>query len=455
MDFGVYPPEVNSGRMYAGPGAGPLLAAAQAWAVLADELSAASGTYESVVSGLTAGPWAGPASVSMTAAAAPYIAWMSTTAAHAEETAARATAAVAAYETAFAMTVPPPAVAANRSLLAALVASNFFGQNTAAIAAAETAYAEMWAQDAAAMYAYAASSAAATTLTPLVSPQPNAHPGAAAEVFSAVPAALHALAVPAQVIPAQSALDLVSNIIAVALDVPGSVIGLFGITPLAIVAGPVDLPFGIASYYSGIHTDDIVSDWNGEEGWPGTGPAPVKEFPATLLNLSPGTVPAASAALGTAETVGGLTVPSGWTVAAPEIRPLAVALPVTVDAIEAEWETGQEATLVAAQAEAGSSATLGDLGIAAMTGRALAPTEGGAAGGRPAAVAVLDGTPAARIVAPLGQDTPAGRTEARPGEPRVVVTGVAARIREITRLRDEGDLTDDEYAELKKGLLGC
>ncbi|POX94491.1 hypothetical protein C3477_26875, partial [Mycobacterium kansasii] len=39
MDFAALPPEINSGRMYAGAGAGPLLAAAAAWNGLALELN--------------------------------------------------------------------------------------------------------------------------------------------------------------------------------------------------------------------------------------------------------------------------------------------------------------------------------------------------------------------------------------------------------------------------------
>ena len=31
MDFGALPPEINSGRMYSGPGSGPMLAAAAGW----------------------------------------------------------------------------------------------------------------------------------------------------------------------------------------------------------------------------------------------------------------------------------------------------------------------------------------------------------------------------------------------------------------------------------------
>ncbi|KZS69539.1 hypothetical protein A4G26_26160 [Mycobacterium kansasii] len=87
MDFGALPPEVNSGRMYCGLGAGPMLAAAAAWDELAAELHSAADAHR-----------------------------------------------------------------------------------FPAIAATEAHYGEMWAQDAATMYAYAASSDAATRLTPFAPP---------------------------------------------------------------------------------------------------------------------------------------------------------------------------------------------------------------------------------------------------------------------------------------------
>jgi PPE-repeat protein len=180
MDFGALPPEINSARMYSGPGSGPMLAAASAWDVLAAELGSAASSYDSTVSGLAEGSWLGPASASMAAAATRYVEWMSTTATQAEETGYQARAAAAAYESAFAMTVPPAEVAANRTQLAALVATNVLGQNTPAIAATEALYGEMWAQDAAAMYGYAGSSAAASTVTPFSSPPETTNAAGAA-----------------------------------------------------------------------------------------------------------------------------------------------------------------------------------------------------------------------------------------------------------------------------------
>ncbi|KBZ60891.1 hypothetical protein K875_03842 [Mycobacterium [tuberculosis] TKK-01-0051] len=177
MDFGALPPEINSGRMYLGPGPATLLAAAAGWESLAAELTGAASSYQTVITTLTDESWSGPASMSMAAAVMPYIGWMMATAEQCAQAAAQATAAATTFETAYAMTVPPPLVAANRVRLLALIQTNIFGQNTPAIMATEAEYSEMWAQDATAMYSYAANSASASTLSPVAPPPPQStHP---------------------------------------------------------------------------------------------------------------------------------------------------------------------------------------------------------------------------------------------------------------------------------------
>lgn len=170
LDFGALPPEVNSARMYAGPGSGSLVAAASAWQAIASQLDSVARGYTAVISGLQDEAWTGGASTAMAVAAQPYVEWMATAAAQAEETAGQVRAASVAYESAYAATIPPALVTANRDQYAALVAANVFGQYTAQIALAEAEYAQMWAQDAAAMYAYAAASSAASTVTPFGEP---------------------------------------------------------------------------------------------------------------------------------------------------------------------------------------------------------------------------------------------------------------------------------------------
>ncbi|KLO29774.1 hypothetical protein ABW16_09195 [Mycolicibacter heraklionensis] len=180
IDYGALPPEVNSTRMYAGAGSGSMLAAAGAWDVLAQELSVTAAAVDMTIADLTSGPWRGPSATAMAAAALPFTTWFKTTAAQAEQAAMQAKAAAAAFEAAFAMTVPPQMVFANRAQLMMLVATNFFGQNTPAIAATEAHYAAMWAQDAAAMYAYAGGSAAASQLSEFTSPPQTTNPAAQA-----------------------------------------------------------------------------------------------------------------------------------------------------------------------------------------------------------------------------------------------------------------------------------
>ena len=186
MDFGAFPPEFNSARMYSGSGSGSMLAAATAWDGLAGELQSAASSYGSVISELTDEAWVGPSSTSMEAAVEPYVAWMNAAAGKAEQTAAQARAAASAYQSALTAMVPPATIAANRTQLASLTATNVFGQNTPAIAANEAQYGEMWAQDATAMYGYAGNSAAASRLTAFTAPPSTTNPAGVAGQAAAV-----------------------------------------------------------------------------------------------------------------------------------------------------------------------------------------------------------------------------------------------------------------------------
>jgi PPE-repeat protein len=178
MSFMIFPPEVNSALMYTGAGSGPLMAAASAWNELAADLETTATSYQEVIQQLTGGPWLGPSSARMASAAAPYIAWLQGSSIQAAQTSAQARLAAAAYEGAFDATVPPAVIAANRALLAALIATNFLGQNTPAIAATEAHYMEMWFQDGLTMDTYAVVSQQATAL-PKQSAAPTTSDGGA------------------------------------------------------------------------------------------------------------------------------------------------------------------------------------------------------------------------------------------------------------------------------------
>jgi len=159
--------------MFSGAGSGPLFTAASAWNSLAADLSGAASSFNSVVAGLSGGAWTGPASMSMAAAAVPYVSWLNAAAGQAEAAGAQAIAAASGFETAQAATVPPAAVTANRTQLMTLVATNFLGLNTPAIFATEFEYMEMWAQDVAAMFGYHGAATAAAAIMPAFSAPPN------------------------------------------------------------------------------------------------------------------------------------------------------------------------------------------------------------------------------------------------------------------------------------------
>lgn len=445
MDFAMLPPEINSARIYAGPGPGPLLTAAQSWAGLATELATAANSYQSALAALTTESWLGPSSAAMTCAATSHISWLRTTAAQAEETAIQAEAAAAAYTAAFASTVPPQTVTANRALLMQLLATNLFGHHATAIAAVEAQYAEMWAQDAAAMYSYAGSAASATALTAFTPPRPNTSP--AAQAFSVVPDTLQSLAAagPALAVDPLIALSTLASLITIFIDLPAGIATLLVDTPLTPLTA-VALPYDIVSTLTGLNTDEIVSGWAGLEAWPGTGTRPPTEFPAIITHPGPASTSAA-AGLGEATTVGSLSVPATWTIATPAVRPVSAILP----ALPA---TGS--ALTAAEAgETGVGTMLGELALAGMAGGALAGPRriSGSRNGAKNTTAKhaqtrADGTHRSGHAAADAENQPTQSA------PRTVVTGVAAELREFAKLRDEGILTEEEFSEQKNRLLG-
>ncbi|MGF2944995.1 PPE family protein [Mycobacterium sp. Lab-001] len=334
MDFVSLPPEINSGLMYTGPGPGPLLGAAAAWDSLAAELHSTAASYSSVISGLTAA-WRGPSSVAMATAAAPFMVWMSTTAAQAEQTASQARAAVAAYEAAFAATVPPASIAANRAQLIALIATNFFGQNTPAIMATEAQYTEMWGQDAAAMYGYAGSSASASQFTPFSRPPHTTNSGAmgGSGAAAAETAATNAQALPQAMVAAPQSLQSLAApaaaaapFAAPAADPTGLLSALDSFTtgplsPASLFTIPgVNYLLGTQLYLTPQAGANLTSS---AENY---GKAVAKESTSGLAGsgMAPRTV---SAGTGRAGLVGRLSVPQGWASAAPEIKTIASILP--------------------------------------------------------------------------------------------------------------------------------
>ena len=162
FDFGSVPPEITSGQIYMGPGGESLRRAAAAWQQIASELESSATNYNSALQQLME-VWQGPSATAMVTAGMPYVLWLRDTALRAAQLGIQAQAAAAAFQIAHATVVAPPVIAANRTQWAALMATNLFGHNSPAIAANEAHYAEIWAQDVAAMSQYAASSQAATS----------------------------------------------------------------------------------------------------------------------------------------------------------------------------------------------------------------------------------------------------------------------------------------------------
>ncbi|OBH17049.1 PPE family protein [Mycolicibacter sinensis] len=360
IDYALLSPEVNSGRLYSGPGSAPMMAVASAWRGLAAEITSALTSYETTLSQLVDDEWMGPASAAMSAAAKPFLAWMAETAANAEQTATQATAAAAAFEAAHAATPPPAVITANRIQQKQLVATNVVGQNSAAIMASDAQYLQMWAQAAEVMYSYAASSAAATNVTPFSEPSQNTNPAGTAnqasavgqagstaagntaqtaQMISSLPNAVQSLASPAAASQPAAAGDLsglwsaflnnasVNGIASLLSDPLNGVVSFAG-TSLAFT--PSSLIPTMTSFFSG----GGFNAFGGGSAGAGIGALLAPGGPLSSLGALGGgttgaasaaagafsasaTTPAVSAGVGQATLVGELSAPPAWAAAAP------------------------------------------------------------------------------------------------------------------------------------------
>jgi PPE-repeat protein len=386
VDYGALTPEINSARMYAGPGSGSMLAASAAWDGLAAQLQSAASSYGSVISEVTGGPWLGPSSTAMTSAVAPYVAWISATAGQAMQTAAQARAAASAYETAFVMTVPPPVIAANRTQLASLTATNILGQNSAAIAATEAQYGEMWAQDAAAMYGYAASSAAAAQVMQFnAAPQTTNPAGPAVQTAAVTQAAgtaagtsqtslsqlistmLQSLATPASSASSGSGLSgLLSGLGSTGSSIGSSLGGLTGVNPGDILTSLIENYSYLPGFFGVFAAIDALSPLIGNAETAAM-TAPVGDDTGGAADDTGGAAPGADGApdgaggagdwadggsgsgiagdfgatgnLGEAPVLGALSVPPSWLwAAAPPLQMLPGAVPLAAPG--ADFGTG-------------------------------------------------------------------------------------------------------------------
>jgi len=334
FDFAARPPEINSALMYSGSGAGPLMAASSSFSALSSELSSSAASYESIISQLGS-EWTGPSSTAMAASAQTHIGWLTTTSAQLQDAAAAATSSAAAYEAAHAATIPPPVVTANRAQLAALVATNILGQNTPAIAANEAMYGEFWAQDAAAMYGYsAAASAASSALTPLTDPTENTNPAGQG---------LQAAAVSQAVGGNGTSATLNNTLGSLQSAVSSSASPLQSLNPLQNIISNVPILsainglLGVPIVSNGIYNIGVTLAWNtammeatlpllahfmagsafgfsiGDATPLGAGLG----FGTTLAGAQAPIGGAMAAGMGEASSVGGLSVPAGWSAATP------------------------------------------------------------------------------------------------------------------------------------------
>lgn len=224
MLWHALPPEMNTARLMAGAGPGPMLEAAAGWEALGNALEAQSVGLATTLVTLQ-GLWAGASSERAIAAITPMVAWLNDSAAKSQQRAAQASAQAAAYLTALAATPTLIDIVVNHVTRAVLVATNFFGINMMPIGANETDYfVRMWNQAAIAMDIYQEETLVNTVFEPLLPMKPILQP----EMSEALSQAVGGLSRPARQLGSTAARELAGAAEDIAEAVPSMVANLDG-----------------------------------------------------------------------------------------------------------------------------------------------------------------------------------------------------------------------------------
>ena len=386
--LGLLPPEVSSAQIYAGPGSGSLMAAASAWNGVAAEMTSGAMGLDAIVMALSGEEWLGPASAAFASAVQPLVEWMTTTAGQAEAAAAGAQSAAAAYETVLASVTPPPLILANRTKLGQAMATNVLGQNNGIIAQLEAQYQEFWAQNTMALMNYAGQSAAATKLPSFGKAPTVANPAAAGTQNAATAAAQGTQAANLQ----QTLSGLISKIQTALgqLSTPsgtGKLVGQIGAeNPLLtqawfLLTGSSTLPSNLSAItnayapyasffynteglpYFSVGMGNFGTQISKTLGWIGGAAAPAAAaVPKGLPGLGGllGGGAGAAAHLGSATSIGKLSVPATWA-GSVQAAPHATAIPVS--SVSAAPEAAGQGNLLGGMPLAGvGSGTAGGAG---------------------------------------------------------------------------------------------
>lgn len=159
------PPEVITGRLMSGAGAGPMTAASA-------EFAAAATAYEISIDRLTAmlaylvASWQGEAAMAMQRTVVRFIMVNRMLQAQILTSAVRTEAQAVAFTEAYTTMAQMVEIVENRVTTAVLYATNFLGMNTIPIGVREGQYQEMWMQDVAVQTNYLAQTVANTTFDP-------------------------------------------------------------------------------------------------------------------------------------------------------------------------------------------------------------------------------------------------------------------------------------------------